>query len=130
MNEIIRCISPSKKYTRTIGFKKVSQTNLQDPMDADLVQWAGCSKMSSGQMEALIRLHGDAVEVQVRGPCEIATSCFYFLEDITNLVEQAAQEVAPGISLERHFLSPKHLRVSLPHFSQPLLVHIVKKLSN
>uniref|UniRef100_F1KRA1 Death-associated protein kinase dapk-1 n=1 Tax=Ascaris suum TaxID=6253 RepID=F1KRA1_ASCSU len=87
-----------------------SMHDFQDPMDADLVQWAGCSKMSSGQMEALIRLHGDAVEVQVRGPCEIATSCFYFLEDITNLVEQAAQEVAPGISLERHFLSPKHLR--------------------
>uniref|UniRef100_A0A183TYJ6 Death domain-containing protein n=1 Tax=Toxocara canis TaxID=6265 RepID=A0A183TYJ6_TOXCA len=87
-----------------------SMHDFQDPMDADLVQWAGYSKMSSGQMEALIRLHGDAVEVQVRGPCEIATSCFYFLEDITNLVEQTAQEVAPGISLERHFLSPKHLR--------------------
>uniref|UniRef100_A0A0N5D537 Non-specific serine/threonine protein kinase n=1 Tax=Thelazia callipaeda TaxID=103827 RepID=A0A0N5D537_THECL len=87
-----------------------SMHDFQDPMDADLMQWNGCSKMSSGQMEALIRLHGDAVEIQVRGPCEIATSCFYFLEDITNLVEQTAQEVAPGISLERHFLSPKHLR--------------------
>lgn len=82
-------------------------------MDADLVQWNGCSKMSSLQMEALIRLHGDAVEIQVRGPPEIATSCFYFLEDVTNLVEQTAQEVAPGISLERHFLSPKHLKVKI-----------------
>lgn len=85
-------------------------------MDADLSQWLDCSKMSSGQMEALIRLHRDAVEVQVRGPCELATSCFYFLEDVTNLVEQTAQEVAPGISLERHFLSPKHLRVCLSKF--------------
>ncbi|VDK79575.1 unnamed protein product [Litomosoides sigmodontis] len=93
-----------------------SMHDFQDPMDADLVQWNGCSKMSSGQMEALIRLHGDAVEIQVRGPYEIATSCFYFLEDITNLVEQTAQEVAPGISLERHFLSPKHLR---EHFVNP-----------
>uniref|UniRef100_A0A0N5A9F4 Non-specific serine/threonine protein kinase n=1 Tax=Syphacia muris TaxID=451379 RepID=A0A0N5A9F4_9BILA len=92
-----------------------SMRDFQDPMDADLSQWLDCSKMSSGQMEALIRLHGDAVEVQVRGPCELATSCFYFLEDITNLVEQTAQEVAPGISLERHFLSPKHLREHNPN---------------
>lgn len=30
------------------------------------MQWQGCSKMCSGQMEALIRLYGDAVEVQVK----------------------------------------------------------------
>ncbi|CAJ0923262.1 unnamed protein product, partial [Mesorhabditis belari] len=93
-----------------------SMHDFQDPMDADLVQWAGCSKMSSGQMEALIRLHGDAVEICVRGPSERATSCFYFLEDVVNLVEQTASEVAPGIGLERHFLSPKHLA---DHVSSP-----------
>lgn len=87
-----------------------SMHDFQDPMDADLIQWAGCSKMSSGQMEALIRIRGDAVEVQVRGPAERATSCFYFLEDVVNLVEQTASEVAPGIGLERHFLSPKGLQ--------------------
>lgn len=83
--------------------------DFQDPMDADLTQWHKCSKMCSGQMEALIRLVGDAVEVQVRGPNELAASCFYFMEDIANLVEQTASEVAPGISLERHFLSPADL---------------------
>uniref|UniRef100_A0A914VAK0 Uncharacterized protein n=1 Tax=Plectus sambesii TaxID=2011161 RepID=A0A914VAK0_9BILA len=86
-----------------------SMQDFQDPMDADLTQWHKCSKMCSGQMEALVRLVGDAVEVQVRGPAELATSCFYFMEDITNLVEQTASEVAPGISLERHFLSPADL---------------------
>lgn len=40
----------------------------------------------------------------------MSASCVYFLEDIANLVEQTASEVAPGISLERHFLSPKHLK--------------------
>ncbi|CAJ0572380.1 unnamed protein product, partial [Mesorhabditis spiculigera] len=93
-----------------------SMHDFQDPMDADLVQWAGCSKMSSGQMEALVRLYGDAVEVCVRGPSERATSCFYFLEDVVNLVEQTASEVAPGIGLERHFLSPAHLQ---QHVAQP-----------
>ncbi|KAJ1350942.1 Death-associated protein kinase 1 [Parelaphostrongylus tenuis] len=87
-----------------------SMHDFQDPMDADLIQWAGCSKMSSGQMEALVRIRSDAVEVQVRGPSERATSCFYFLEDVVNLVEQTASEVAPGIGLERHFLSPKCLQ--------------------
>lgn len=90
-------------------------------MDADLVQWVGCSRMSSGQMEALVRLAGDAVEVQVRGPADTATSCFYFLEDIVNLVEQTASEVAPGIGLERHFLSPKHLQVFPRETSKELL---------
>ena len=66
--------------------------------------------MCSGQMEALVRIQGDVVEIQVRGPSELSASCVYFLEDIANLVEQTANEVAPGISLERHFLSPKHLQ--------------------
>ncbi|KAI1731383.1 protein kinase domain-containing protein [Ditylenchus destructor] len=91
-----------------------SMRDFQDPMDAELSQWRGYSKMCSGQMEALIRLHGDAVEVQVRGPSELAPSCVYFLEDIANLVEQTASEVAPGISIERHFLSPKHLKEHKP----------------
>jgi hypothetical protein len=81
-------------------------------MDAELQQFLECSKMVSGKMEALVRLVGDAVEIQVRGPNESSTlsSCVYFLEDIANLVEQTCNEVAPGISLERHFLSPQHLR--------------------
>ncbi|GMT01781.1 hypothetical protein PENTCL1PPCAC_23955 [Pristionchus entomophagus] len=86
-----------------------SMHDFQDPMDADLTQWMGCSKLCSGQMEALVRLHGDAVEVRVRGPADRAMQLFYFLEDIVNLVETTAIEVAPGIGLERHFLSPKHL---------------------
>ncbi|CAI5438576.1 unnamed protein product [Caenorhabditis angaria] len=87
-----------------------SMNEFQDPMDAELLQWNECSKMSSGLKEALIRLVGDAVEIKVRGPQDRATSCFYFLEDLINLVEQTACEVAPGIALERHFISPKHLK--------------------
>lgn len=59
-----------------------------------------CSKMCSGSMEALVRLHGDAVEIQVRGPSEMATQCAFFVEDIASIVEQTASEVAPGIPLE------------------------------
>ncbi|CAD6186231.1 unnamed protein product [Caenorhabditis auriculariae] len=87
-----------------------SMNEFQDPMDAELMQWFESSKMSSGRKEALIKLVGDAVEIKVRGPSDRATSCFYFMEDLINLVEQTACEVAPGIALERHFLSPKQLR--------------------
>ncbi|RCN25921.1 hypothetical protein ANCCAN_28362 [Ancylostoma caninum] len=49
-----------------------SMHDFQDPMDADLMQWAGCSKMSSGQMEALVRIRGDAVEVHIHSSCRHA----------------------------------------------------------
>ncbi|KAI6178368.1 CAMK/DAPK/DAPK protein kinase, variant [Aphelenchoides besseyi] len=93
-----------------------SMHDFQDPLDAELNQYLGSSKMCSGRMEALVRLHGDAVEIQVRGPAQMSASCVYFLEDIANLVEQTASEVAPGIALERHFLSPQQLK---EHRSQP-----------
>jgi hypothetical protein len=71
--------------------------------------------MVSSKLEALLRMvGGEAIEVQVRGPAERAASCFYFLEDLANLVEQTSMEVAPGIPLERHFLSAKHLREHRP----------------
>ncbi|CEF64989.1 Bent [Strongyloides ratti] len=92
-----------------------SMHDFQDPMDADLTQWTSCSKLCSGAMESLIRLKGDAVEILVRGPSEMAASCFYFMEDIANMVEHTASEVAPGISLERHFFSPKHLKDHRPN---------------
>lgn len=48
--------------------------------------------------------------LKVRGPNELSSSCFYFLEDLATLIEHTAHEVAPGISIERHFISPKHLK--------------------
>jgi hypothetical protein len=87
---------------------------LKDPLDAMLQQWNQCSLMHSSKLEAFLRLVGEAIEIQVRGPAERAASCFYFLEDLANLVEQTAMEVAPGIPLERHFLSARHLRDHRP----------------
>uniref|UniRef100_A0A7E4VSP6 Non-specific serine/threonine protein kinase n=1 Tax=Panagrellus redivivus TaxID=6233 RepID=A0A7E4VSP6_PANRE len=88
----------------------------QDPAEVTLHQWQGVSKLTSSNMEALVRLVGDAVEVQVRGPQAMATSCIYFFEDVVGVIEQTTNEIAPGMALERHFLSPKHLR---DHVSNP-----------
>ncbi len=90
-----------------------SMQEFQDPVDADLCQWKSCSKMCSGQMEALLRLKKEkeeAIGILVRGPADLAASCFFFMEDLAQLTEQTVVEVAPGIPLERHFLSPKELK--------------------
>ncbi|KAL3109084.1 hypothetical protein niasHT_012646 [Heterodera trifolii] len=92
-----------------VALRRSMQT-FQDSIEAELAQWRYCSKMQSSKMEALIRLVGESVEVQIRGPQEKATACIYFLEDLSTLVELTSAEVAPGISTERHFLSPAHLR--------------------
>uniref|UniRef100_A0AC34RJF7 Death domain-containing protein n=1 Tax=Panagrolaimus sp. JU765 TaxID=591449 RepID=A0AC34RJF7_9BILA len=82
----------------------------RDPGKVSLQQWQGLSKLISNKMESLVRLSGDAIEVLVRGPQKMAPSCIYFLEDIVGVIEQTTAEIAPGMSLERHFLSPKHLK--------------------
>ncbi|KAF1770188.1 hypothetical protein GCK72_002006 [Caenorhabditis remanei] len=82
----------------------------QTAKDTQLYQWSECSKLVSQDREAVIRMVGDAVEIRARGSSKTATPMFYFMEDLITLVEQSAVEVGPGISLERHFISPKHLK--------------------
>lgn len=123
----------------------------QDPMEAELCQWRFCSKLSSSHMEGVIQYIDDvtrpdrfaaneprrpekdeeeprcnkqgaeAIEVRVRGPKDLASSCFYLLEDLVNIVEQTVAEIAPGLPLERHFLSPADLAAhkSQPHSFEP-----------
>lgn len=92
-----------------------SINDYQPAKDTQLHQWSECSKLVTQDREAVIRMVGDAVEIRARGPSETATSMFYFMEDLINLVEHAAAEVGPGISLERHFISPKHLKEHREH---------------
>lgn len=89
-------------------------------MDAELMQWRDCSKLCSGRMEALVSLarigsqREPCVELIVRGPQDEAASCFYFMEDMANLIEQTASDVAPGLPIERHLLSAKQLAAHEP----------------
>uniref|UniRef100_A0AC35TVH6 Non-specific serine/threonine protein kinase n=1 Tax=Rhabditophanes sp. KR3021 TaxID=114890 RepID=A0AC35TVH6_9BILA len=97
------------------ALRRSSIHDFHDPMDGDITQWTSCSKLNSGTMEAMIKLKGDAIEILVRGPPETDTSCFFFMEDIANMIEHTAFELCPGIPLERHFFSPKHLKEHRPH---------------
>uniref|UniRef100_A0A915HN54 Uncharacterized protein n=1 Tax=Romanomermis culicivorax TaxID=13658 RepID=A0A915HN54_ROMCU len=98
-----------------------SMVEFQDALDGELRQWKNCSRISSGNMEAQISLFGkdqNAVEILIRAPAPYrrenddtaASCCFYFGEDLLAVVEQTCAEVAPGLPLERHFLSPRDLR--------------------
>lgn len=102
-------------YPRIQVALRRSMYHFQDPIDGDIQLWHRCTKLCSGLMEAIVRHHGEAVEVLIRGPKESVNSCVWFMEDLTGIVEQTATEVAPGISLERHLLSPKHLQQHNPN---------------
>ncbi|CDW58108.1 death associated protein kinase 1 [Trichuris trichiura] len=93
-NNLRRCLQQSK-----------------NPLDTELIQWQGGSKVSRGMIEGLLLLlnREHCLELRVRGPTDLNTDCFYFFEEILNLIERTVFDVSPGILLERHFLSPNDL---------------------
>lgn len=78
----------------------------------DLYQWYHGSKYCSGLMESLITLEqGDQViEVKARGLEDETQALFLFFEEVLGIVDQVLEDLCPGFSLEKHLLSPRHLR--------------------
>jgi hypothetical protein len=113
-------------YSVQAAFRR-SMQEFADPMDAELQQWHNTLKLYSGELQALVTLrqtggkpgvshHTPAcIELQVRCAETDRLQAFYFMEDLTNLIETSLLEVAPGLSLERHFLSPRDLRAHTQH---------------
>lgn len=50
------------------------------------------------------------VEIQVRGPHSSSAQCFALLNIILDAIDTTIELVAPGMLLERHWLSPSQLR--------------------
>jgi len=50
------------------------------------------------------------VEIQVRGPRGSSAQCFALLSVILDAIDTTIELVAPGMLLERHWLSPSQLR--------------------
>ena len=84
--------------------------------DCDLDQWRFGAKYCSGAMEALVTLerHETCLELKCRAPPSQRSDLFFFFEDIYHIVMDALSEMAPGLALERHLLSPKHLQARMP----------------
>ena len=60
------------------------------------------TQLKSCSIQLLVRAGNESERVQ----------CFYFMEDLANLIETAIGDVAPGLSLERHFVSAASLKAS------------------
>lgn len=66
-----------------------------------------------GPCESIITFEEDehsCVEIQVRGPRGSSAQCFALLSVILDAMDTTIELVAPGMLLERHWLSPSQLR--------------------
>ncbi|XP_046679554.1 death-associated protein kinase dapk-1-like [Homalodisca vitripennis] len=85
--------------------------------DSDLYQWFHGSKLCSGLIESLVTLessshtqHSEWIEIKVRGPPTTGPVCFFFIEEILDVIDQVLVEMCPGLSVEKHVLSALDLR--------------------
>ncbi|XP_012232984.1 death-associated protein kinase 1 isoform X4 [Linepithema humile] len=91
--------------------RKITQT--WDPTNSDLYQWWRGSKLCLGPCESIITFEEEehsCVEIQVRGPRASSAQCFALLSVILDAMDTTIELVAPGMLLERHWLSPSQLR--------------------
>ncbi|CAL1689050.1 unnamed protein product [Lasius platythorax] len=91
--------------------RKITQT--WDPLNSDLYQWWRGSKLCLGPCESIITFEEEehsCVEIQVRGPRGSSAQCFALLSVILDAMDTTIELVAPGMLLERHWLSPSQLR--------------------
>ncbi|XP_011331018.1 death-associated protein kinase 1 isoform X4 [Ooceraea biroi] len=91
--------------------RKITQT--WDPSNSDLYQWWRGSKLCLGPCESIITFEEEehsCVEIQVRGPRGSSAQCFALFSVILDAMDTTIELVAPGMLLERHWLSPSQLR--------------------
>lgn len=86
----------------------------QDP-DSDLYQWYRGSKFCCGNLEGMLVLENEeTIEIKVRGPKDVSTTLYYFLEDLVTVVEQVLLDTCPGLYLERNVMSSTQLKKHSP----------------
>ncbi|KFD58211.1 LOW QUALITY PROTEIN: hypothetical protein M513_00974 [Trichuris suis] len=117
MDHLVRGVFLSANIFRVQNNLRRCSQQSKSPLDIELIQWQGGSKMSRGMIEGLLLLlnREHCLELRVRGPTDLNTDCFYFFEEIVSLIERTVFDVSPGILLERHFLSPNDLLRHCPN---------------
>ncbi|KOC66153.1 Death-associated protein kinase 3 [Habropoda laboriosa] len=91
--------------------RKITQS--WDPSNSDLYQWWRGSKLCIGPCESIITFEEEeqsCMEIRVRGPRGTSAQCFALFSIILDAIETTIELVAPGMLLERHWLSPSQLR--------------------
>ncbi|XP_012282069.1 death-associated protein kinase 1 isoform X2 [Orussus abietinus] len=88
-------------------------TQSWDPSESDLYQWWRGSKLCAGPCESLVTFEEEEqgyIEVRVRGPRGTGAQCSALLGVVLDAIDCSVENVAPGMLLERHWLSPSQLR--------------------
>lgn len=91
--------------------RKITQT--WDPSNSDLYQWWRGSKLCVGPCESIVTFEEEeqsCIEIRVRGPRGSSTQCFGLFSVILDAVNATLDLVAPGMLLEKHWLSPSQLQ--------------------
>ena len=78
----------------------------------ELYQWYHGSKFCSGEMECMMSMEekDQVIELKARGPVELKTTLFYFLDDMCNMLEQIFNDICPGLQLDKYLMSVTHLQ--------------------
>ncbi|XP_076231869.1 death-associated protein kinase 1 isoform X2 [Calliopsis andreniformis] len=88
-------------------------TQSWDPSNSDLYQWWRGSKLCRGPCECIITFEEEdqsCIEIRVRGTRSSTPQCFALLSIIFDAIDTTIELVAPGMLLEKHWLSPSQLR--------------------
>ncbi|XP_012252657.2 death-associated protein kinase 1-like isoform X2 [Athalia rosae] len=91
--------------------RKITQS--WDPRESDLYQWWRGSKLCAGPCESIVTLEEEDqgyIEVKVRGPRGTGSQCAAIFNVILDALDTSVEIVAPGMLLEKHWLSPSQLR--------------------
>lgn len=91
--------------------RKVTQS--WDLRDSDLYQWWRGSKLCVGPCESIVSLEEEdqgCIELRVRGPRGTSSQCAGLFNVILDALDTSIEIVAPGMLLEKHWLSPSQLR--------------------
>ena len=105
--QILLCIFPRLQIALRLAIK-----GHPDYESSELCNWFKGTKLIVGPIEALLTsnpIH-EAIELKVRGPKQMRTECFLLMEDILNTIERTIAEICSGLIVEKHYLSPNHLR--------------------
>ncbi|XP_067131292.1 death-associated protein kinase 1-like isoform X1 [Centruroides vittatus] len=114
------CCQPNVKHMLPCVFQRLQvqlrrSAHEQPDPEIDLYQWHHGSKFCSGSLEGLITLReNEIIEIKVRGPSNMNTESFYFMEDLMSIIDQILNDMCPGLLVEKNILSAAQLKHHIP----------------
>ncbi|KPM03269.1 ankyrin repeat domain containing protein 9 [Sarcoptes scabiei] len=104
------------------------QTNLSNELRKhptfNVYDLHNCLKFSyfshdDGRLMAIFSYNSSAQSIEIRfcGPIENRSDCFFFMQEMTNIVEQTLAKCMPGLTILKSYLSPSQLKTQRKNLS-------------